>query len=191
MNFGHAYIAKKLGDRTSKDRITLNPFKHIDPIGMVSLFVLGLGWGKPVEINPNNLSKKYKNVDVAEAMVAVAGPLFNFLTAFIFYGLYAFTISLNMPREFSETLRVLIYGIVITNISLGVFNLIPLPPLDGYNIIKLVLPKGLKEFIKENQAYILGIVIIGIMFVFSTQIRQLTIAVENIILNIAFRIFGI
>jgi len=81
--FGHAFMARKYGDETSKGRITLNPFKHIDLIGLLSLFVCGIGWGKPVEIDPNNFKKNKIPVDRIEAIVSLAGPSANFITAIL------------------------------------------------------------------------------------------------------------
>ena len=87
--FAHAYVATKLGDDTPRlqGRLNLNPMSHIDPIGLISLALLGFGWGKPVQINPRNFDGKY-SLSKAEAMVAAAGPIMNFILALVFIIIY-------------------------------------------------------------------------------------------------------
>lgn len=127
----HAFAAVYLGDETPKrmGRLTLNPFAHLDPLGTIFLFVVGFGWGKPVMINPHN----FKNPKADNLKVSLAGPLSNFLAA-IFFGL------LSRLPFFPEPWVMVFLIIVMMNLVLMVFNLIPLPPLDGANLIGFFIP---------------------------------------------------
>ena len=135
-------------------RLNLNPLSHIDPIGFLMLVVAGFGWGKPVEIDSRNFDGKY-SISKAEAIVAAAGPIMNFLLAFIFliiyYLIYRST-NLNIFGTISIW-QIVLYYIVMINISLGVFNLIPLPPLDGSKILMHFLPYRGKQWFYDNERY--------------------------------------
>lgn len=155
--FAHAWMAVKLGDNTPKlqGRLSLNPFDHMDPIGFVFLIVAGFGWGKPVEIDPRNFNGKY-SLSKAEAIVAAAGPIMNFILAFIFMIVYyAVFVATNALGALTLQWQQVIYYIVVytisINIGLGVFNLIPLPPLDGSKILMHFLPTKGKEWFYNNQ----------------------------------------
>ena len=162
--FGHAFMARKYGDETSKGRITLNPFKHIDLIGLLSLFVCGIGWGKPVEIDPNNFKKNNIPVDRIEAIVSLAGPSANFITAillaiilklFIVLGIIGLTTNYLLFQMISQA--------IIINIGMAVFNLIPIPPLDGYKIVKPYIGQDLVNKVSENETIITTTFIIIIL----------------------------
>jgi Zn-dependent protease len=133
--FSHAYVAHLCGDSTSKDqgRITLNPFKHIDPLGFIMLMVAGFGWAKPVQFAEQNL----RNPKADAIKIAVAGPLSNAISAMILSLLFSGLVS-YVPVYSNPTVRVLFeilhYAIYI-NWGLFVFNLIPLPPLDGSHLL--------------------------------------------------------
>ncbi|MFZ0280607.1 MAG: site-2 protease family protein [Bacteroidales bacterium] len=133
--FSHAYIAYRCGDSTSKEqgRLTLNPFKHIDLLGFMMLMVAGFGWAKPVEFNEQNLRNPEKDV----IKIAVAGPFSNALTAIVLSVLYSAFFHF-IPAYQVSWLRilqeVLLYAIYI-NWGLFIFNLIPLPPLDGSHLL--------------------------------------------------------
>lgn len=131
--FCHAWVANLSGDSTSKDqgRITLNPLKHIDPIGFLFLIVVGFGWAKPVQFNEEKLRKKS---DVIK--IALAGPLSNAVLAMIFSVLFSVVIRL-LPEYRSEAVQNMLeifYYAIFINWGLFVFNLIPLPPLDGSHL---------------------------------------------------------
>lgn len=137
--FFHGYVAYRLGDNTAKDagRLTLNPFKHLDPIGSfflpLTLYLVKspflFGWAKPVPYNPNNLrDKKY-----GDAKVASAGALANFGLA-LFSALFFRLLGPSSPAAY------FLFQAVIINILLGVFNLLPIPPLDGSKILAVFLP---------------------------------------------------
>lgn len=131
--FSHAWTAHLSGDSTSKEqgRITLNPLKHIDPVGLIFLFVAGFGWAKPVQFNEENLRKK---TDVIK--IAFAGPLSNAIVAMILSVVFV-VVYKNSPDVISsgyETMLNLFYYTIFINWGLFIFNLIPVPPLDGSHI---------------------------------------------------------
>lgn len=133
--FSHAWVAHMCGDSTSKDqgRITLNPFKHIDPLGFIMLMVAGFGWAKPVQFNEGNL--RNPRTDVLK--IALAGPLSNAVIAMILSVLFSILVTF-VPVYTGPSVR-LIYEIlhyaIYINWGLFVFNLIPLPPLDGSHLL--------------------------------------------------------
>lgn len=162
--FGHAFMARKYGDETSKGRITLNPFKHIDLIGLLSLFVCGIGWGKPVEIDPNNFRKNKIPVDRIEAIVSLAGPSANFITAILFAIILKLFIVLGIIGLTTNYLLFqMISQAIIINIGMAVFNLIPIPPLDGYKIVKPYIGQDLVNKVSENETIITTTFIIIIL----------------------------
>lgn len=120
--FSHAWTADRLGDPTPRamGRLTLNPLAHLDPLGTLMIFIAHFGWGKPVPIDPYN----FKNPRRDEILVSVAGPASNFILGSIIGLIYLTTGYTNY----------ILYLIAIINFSLGVFNLIPIPPLDGSKI---------------------------------------------------------
>ena len=127
--FAHAYTAYQLGDDTAKleGRITLNPLKHIDWLGFFLIVVAGFGWAKPVTFNPDNLKKKHRD----EILISIAGPLSNLLLAILFFGIARLLYGMNISNSGVAYLMIR-WGII--NISLFIFNLIPLPPLDGSHL---------------------------------------------------------
>lgn len=151
--FAHAYMADRLGDDTPRNqgRLTLNPLKHLDPVGTILLIFAGFGWGKPVQINPRNFKREI-TMDKGEILVSIAGPGMNFILAIIFAfilgALYTFT---SLAYSASGTLILeLIKGFILINIGLGVFNLIPLPPLDGSKIFINLFPYNTRRWIIEH-----------------------------------------
>lgn len=140
----HGFAAYLLGDKTAKamGRLSLNPLRHLDPFGALCLLIFGFGWAKPVLVNPMYFKKPKRDM----ALVSLAGPLSNFIMAFL--GLLIFKI-LSMANLLyygsivSEIIVQLISTVVFLNIGLGVFNLIPIPPLDGSKIFLPLLPKKL------------------------------------------------
>ena len=164
--FAHGFAAYKLGDDTAKNegRLSLNPFDHLDPIGTLMLLVAGFGWGKPVHVNPRNYTRKM-SMEKGEAIVSIAGPLMNFILAIIFtiitfavakstdvaiiiseYGIYINTLNTTL-----KIIITILINATIINIGLGVFNLIPLPPLDGSKIIMPFLPYKAKQWFMNNE----------------------------------------
>ena len=153
--FAHAFVADKLGDETPRNqgRLTINPLKHIDPIGAILLLTAGFGWGKPVQINPHNFNRKV-TIKMGNALVSIAGPIMNFLLALIFSVIYGLLLAFATSFLFTTTgqilQRVIKYTISI-NVGLGVFNLIPLPPLDGSKILSAFLPSKARAWYTSHE----------------------------------------
>lgn len=154
--FAHGYAAYKLGDDTAKNegRLSLNPKDHLDPIGTLMLLVAGFGWGKPVHVNPRNYTRKM-SMEKGEAIVSLAGPLMNFILSIIFTliycAIYKFASVSFLTSTVGGVIMLLISSTISINIGLGVFNLIPLPPLDGSKIIMPFLPYKSKQFFINNE----------------------------------------
>lgn len=134
--YAHALIAVKMGDDTPRfmGRLTLNPLAHMDPIGTLMLLVAQFGWAKPVQINPNNFANWRKG----NVCVALAGPVSNLLIAFVFLLIQIILVRLGL---FSSTaLQHVLSLVVVYNINFAIFNMIPLPPLDGSRVLMCFLP---------------------------------------------------
>ncbi len=153
--FAHAYAATKLGDDTPsmQGRLNLNPLSHIDPIGFALLLFARFGWGKPVAINPRNFDRKYSQT-AGEAIVAAAGPIMNFIIAIVlslvYCAIFKFANSFVLTQVGYIVVTVIQYTIIV-NLGLGVFNLIPLPPLDGSKILVNFLSYNGKQWIYEHE----------------------------------------
>lgn len=139
--FAHGYVSYKLGDPTPKviGRLSLNPLAHLDPVGTLCLLFFRFGWAKPVQVNPYYYKDKRKGM----ALVGLAGPTMNFLLALICA--FAIEIILKITGGYGGDVILFIFNLLnytyIINIGLGVFNLIPFPPLDGAKIIGALLPE--------------------------------------------------
>lgn len=164
--FAHGYVAYKLGDNTAKleGRLSLNPLDHLDPIGTLMLLLAGFGWGKPVNVNPSNYTRKI-SMEKGEALVSLAGPLMNIILSIIFaiiyFAIYKFTNVTFLSSTVGSVLMLLISATISINVGLGIFNLIPLPPLDGSKIIMPFLPYKAKQWFRNNEQifYIIFVVI--------------------------------
>ena len=138
----HGFVAYKLGDPTAKSmgRLSLNPLKHLDPIGAICMLLFGFGWAKPVMVNPYY----FKNIKRDTALVSLGGPLSNFILAFIGIAVYKILIVCNTPlNAFTNIVVVFLANFIYLNIGLGTFNLLPIPPLDGSKIFLPLLPQRL------------------------------------------------
>lgn len=156
--FAHAFAADQQGDRLPRamGRVTLNPVRHLDPIGTILLFLVGFGWGKPVEFRPQALSSQR----FGAALVALAGPMMNLLLAVVAgFGLVA-TENLD-TFTFLRTFFLYFFEL---NVLLAVFNLIPLPPLDGSRLLTIFLPPRHQKIIFFLDRY--GIMILMILLIF-------------------------
>ncbi|MFZ7134004.1 MAG: site-2 protease family protein [Eubacteriales bacterium] len=164
----HGYIAYKLGDPTAKDmgRLTFNPIKHIDPMGFLTLLILQFGWAKPVPVNPNY----FKNRRQGTFLVSLAGPLTNFILAFF---------ALSVMSIFSLESNFL-WSLCIYNVIFGIFNLLPIPPLDGSKLLASVLPEQLEVFFWKYEKY--GYVILLIL-IFTNIINYILNPAIVLILN--------
>ena len=138
--FAHAVTAYKLGDNTPKfqGRVTINPLAHMDPFGLLCLIFIGFGWGKPVVINPRNFKSRKRD----DILVSLAGVFMNLLLAVIFSAVYAVFVKTSghfvMTNMGGIIAKIILYAVRI-NLVLMIFNLIPVPPLDGFNFITEIL----------------------------------------------------
>lgn len=162
--FAHAYVSHKLGDPTphKMGRLTISPSAHIDPIGFLMLLLGGFGWAKPVMINPTY----YKKPRSGQILVSVAGPITNYMIALIFSVVIKLLITFNdvillSPQKYNILLNLFFYTVQI-NLVLFVFNLLPIPPLDGFHILENILPYkySRKLYYIERYGFILLIIFI-------------------------------
>lgn len=159
--FGHAVVAYKLGDPTPKDegRVSLNPLRHLDPVGTFMILFGPIGWGKPVRWNPGNIDKA--NIRVALIAVSLAGIVMNLLLAFVLEVVMA-----SLP-DLARSTRQILLTMQVINISLATFNILPIPPLDGYNFWLGVLPPSLSHFLYPLNQYgfliLIGLVMLPIL----------------------------
>lgn len=194
--FAHAFVADKLGDDTARreGRLSLNPKDHLDPVGTLMLLVAGFGWGKPVHVDPRNYTRKM-SMEKGEALVSIAGPVMNFIVAFIFaliyYAIYKFANYSFLTSTVGNAVLLIIAGVVSINIGLGVFNLIPLPPLDGSKVIIPFLPYKAKQWFYNNERiFYIVFVLLWITGLAGIIITPGISAVSNGILGLAKMIFG-
>lgn len=181
--YAHAKAADVMGDFTPRmtGRLTLNPMAHIDPIGLIMLLVVRFGWAKPVMINARN----FRNWRQGELLVALAGPVANLIVAFISLLAMAVLFKLGM---FSEGVRLVLSMMVLFNINFAIFNMLPLPPLDGSKILMVLLPGRLAYKLMSLERYSFIILIFLMMTPFLTMIliplQRLVLSVFNLIIGV-------
>ncbi len=194
--YAHAFAADKLGDDTprSQGRLSLNPFAHLDPFGVIMLLFAHIGWGKPVEINPNNFTRKI-SARTGEAIVSVAGPLMNFILAIvftiIFYAVTTFANTFATQTTTGIVITEMLLYTVILNVGLGVFNLVPIPPLDGSKILMAFLPYNGKRWFEEHtQLFYIIFLIIWITPILSMIISPIIDLITNGLIFLIGNIFS-
>ena len=144
----HAWMANKMGDPTAKNlgRVTLDPTKHIDLFGFVCFILIGFGWGKPCPTNPRN----YYNYKKANVLVALSGVTVNLILSFVFYLIF---FIINVAGVDIMILNTIIIYIIMMNIVLCFFNLIPIPPLDGHHLISGIIARKSPRFFMYYKQY--------------------------------------
>lgn len=158
--FAHAFAAYKMGDDTAKQagRLTLNPFKHIDPVGFVWFLLIGVGWARPVPINP----VKFKKYRTGTRIVSLAGVMANFLLGLVAAIIYAILFAVvRFESEEISYIGILLEYFMVVNSALCLFNLLPIYPLDGFTFITTFM-KSENKFIKFNLRYG-SLILIGVL----------------------------
>jgi Zn-dependent protease len=172
--FAHAYSAYKFGDDTAykEGRVTLNPMVHLDLMGSILLLVAGFGWAKPVPVN----ASRFKHRRIMSIVVSAVGPLSNLLMALIgmliIYGLLATGMVQDASSGAMDAIFVFFSYFITINILLFIFNLIPLPPLDGYRIVSEFLPLRIRYKIEQNIQWAM---LLFLLFVFIPPLRAVTL----------------
>ena len=176
----HGWVAYRMGDPTAKSlgRLSLNPLKHLDPIGTVMLFIFGFGWAKPVPVNFNNLRDTRKGL----ILVSSAGITANMILAFLAF----FLLRLLSPAP-SGVLATLLFYLAEINIILASFNLIPIPPLDGSKILMGFLPERFQYYLSRLEPFglfiIIGLLYIGALDPLIAFFRWIILALISILLT--------
>lgn len=197
--FAHAFAADRLGDDTPRrqGRLNLNPFTHLDLFGTIMLVFAGFGWGKPVEINPRNFNRDI-SLSKAEAIVAAAGPLMNFILAIVFELINCAIIKFAPDFYYSTTssagmiVGAILTSIVLTNLGLGIFNLIPIPPLDGSKILGGFLPYNARNWMdSHSQIFEIVFIALWIVGILGLIVSPLISATYSGLLYVCTSIFGL
>lgn len=183
--FAHGYAAYKMGDDTPlvQGRLTIDPIKHIDPLGFLCLLFFGFGWAKPVQIN----SRNFKNPRRDDIIVSLAGCVANFITAIIFTGIMFLLYKLFPATSLTTTIQSILSAVVSINIVLMVFNLIPIPPLDGHHIVGNIIGARAWNFYYKYYDHLRFLMMILIVFgLISEIIYPFVLITEKFIFNIFF-----
>jgi Zn-dependent protease len=191
--FAHGFVSYKLGDPTPKyeGRLSLNPKNHLDPLGTLALILFHFGWAKPVMVNP----QYYKNKKFGMVQVALAGPLMNFLMAFLSLLLYGVFLKygyyIRIPDFLYSYLLTFFVMTTTINLGLGIFNLIPVPPLDGSKVLNAILPadKYFAYMRYENYGQIIILILLFTGFL-TTPLNYFITRLMDGLLNIVAFILG-
>lgn len=175
--FAHGFMAYILGDNTARDngRLTLNPIKHIDPVGFVCMLIFRFGWAKPVPINPNNFKKRKRDT----FLVSIAGIATNFIIATL-----VAVVIVYLPIS-----NIYLYNILLItmtyNIMLGVFNILPFPPLDGSKMLASLLPVKIEYYFYKYERYLYFVLI---LLVATRGIGVIMTPIVEFVFNLILRI---
>lgn len=182
--YAHARVAVALGDPTPRmmGRLTLNPAAHIDPIGLVMLLLVRFGWAKPVMYNPRNFPDWRKG----DIMVSLAGPAANLIVAFI--ALFIYAVMMRLGVDITTGINAVFSLIVIFNVNFAVFNMLPLPPLDGSHILMDILPPNLAYKYASIERYsfiiLIALMMTPILGGIIVPISRGILEIFNVIVNI-------
>lgn len=197
--FSHGFAAYKLGDPTAKSlgRLSLNPIKHLDPIGAICMLFFHVGWAKPVPINARYFKKPKRDF----ALVALAGPLANlvmaFLSAFLYLFLYALWRDIVFVSAFrlalAENVLLFLQLFHVINIGLAIFNLLPIPPFDGSRILNVILPQriyfSIMKYERQIYFFVLGWLFLG--DIAARAIMAIPLASQSVALTVIAKILSL
>ena len=190
----HGWVSVRLGDPTPKrqGRLTLNPLKHLDPIGTLLLIVAGFGWAKPIIVD----ARYYKKPKRGMVLVALAGPIMNLLIAFVSVFIYGVVIKANLSTlelsGFTIGTMKFLSTLISINIGLAVFNLLPIPPLDGSKILTAVLPTKIYFGIMRYEKYISLVLMAALIFgLLNVPLFFLRNTVTDGMLRFVFMVLGL
>lgn len=185
----HGLAAYSLGDPTAKvqRRLSLNPLRHMDPLGTLMMLTVGFGWAKPVPVD----MRYFKKPKLGMALTALAGPISNFVLAFIVLLIYMFSYStLVLASTWGMALVTWLPSLAIMSISLGVFNLIPFPPLDGSKVLESVLPNKIYYMILKYERYGIILLMLALWFdVLYVPLMTATVAVFDQLFTVAYWLY--
>lgn len=185
--YAHAKMADKLGDKTPRfqGRLTLNPVNHIDPIGFIMILILGFGWAKPVETNPRAFKNYYKD----DLKVSIAGPISNLVTALIFALIYGFIANHIFIGDFGQKVNTIMFlvlyilrRVVEINTLLFLFNLLPIPGLDGFHVLKDLFSKFFYKFSDIIYGYQMVILVLLIV-----PLPGINVSIVSLIIRLPYR----
>ena len=188
--FAHAWTAVKLGDDTPRlsGRLTLRPMAHFDPIGAIMILVFGFGYAKPVPVNPSN----FKNPRSGFALTALAGPISNLIMAFFSFLFAAVCLKVSSAVSFMVVLMQFFYYAAQVNVALAVFNLLPVPPLDGSRLLAVILPQRIYFKMLQYERYMLIAIFVLLMSgILTTPLNALDSLISNLFWKIATLIMGL
>lgn len=189
--FAHGYMAYKLGDNTAKyqGRLTINPFAHLDLWGTIMMLTIGFGWAKPVPINPNN----FKNRKLGMALTALAGPVSNLIMAYVAMIVYKLIYFHAPYNDIMVNLFYMFGYIVSLNVGLAVFNLLPIPPLDGSRVFSIFLKEDTYFNIMRYEQIIFLVLIVvmnvGILDTPIAKLQNVTLDVMDILTGFLGRLY--
>lgn len=162
--WAHGWMAHLLGDETPEleGRLSLNPLTHLDPVGTLMILLTGFGWGRAARVNPYRMWR-VKNPRTGMALTALAGPLSNILQAVLLALPFRLGLLALLPAAQADKLELILLWAILVNIGLAVFNLLPIPPLDGSRVLAGVVPPRVADFIERLEP-IAPFILLGVLF---------------------------